>query len=185
MPISFVHNQYVGDKLDFVVHNPKTEERWNAKDFIEFIKRDDERAMFDMDNGKKVHSYLTNKIRIPVDKNTIITNKVVDPKYNDSIVSSIDIDIKGQALYKNRLMMLDIIVNNNWKRPVYFSPGSFDDEDYLWMKEYLQLEGMVYKLVPIKTPVPKGGSPMEMGQIDSEKLYKNGEIAKVQKFTMI
>jgi hypothetical protein len=45
-------------------------------------------------------------------------------------------------------MMLDIVANNNWKRPIFFSPG--DDEDYLWMKEYLQLDGMVYKLVPIK-----------------------------------
>jgi hypothetical protein len=31
-----------------------------------------------------------------------------------------------------------------------YSCGAFDDEDYLWMKEYLQLDGMVYKLVPIK-----------------------------------
>jgi hypothetical protein len=36
------------------------------------------------------------------------------------------------------------------KRPIFFSPGAFDDEDYLWMKEYLQLDGMVYKLVPVK-----------------------------------
>jgi hypothetical protein len=43
-------------------------------------------------------------------------------------------------------MMLDIVANNNWKRPIFFSLA--DDEDYLWMKEYLQLDGMVYN--PIK-----------------------------------
>jgi hypothetical protein len=42
-----------------------------------------------------------------------------------------------------------------------------------WMKEYLQLDGMVYKLVPIKTTIPKDGSPLDMGQIDSEKMYTN------------
>jgi hypothetical protein len=68
-------------------------------------------------------------------------------------------------------MMLDIVANNNWKRPIFFSPGAFDDED--WMKEYLQLDGMVYKLVPIKTTIPKDGSPLDMGQIDSEKMYTN------------
>jgi hypothetical protein len=41
------------------------------------------------------------------------------------------------------------------------------------MKEYLQLDGMVYKLVPIKTTIPKDGSPLDMGQIDSEKMYTN------------
>lgn len=70
-------------------------------------------------------------------------------------------------------MMLDFIANNNWKRPVYFSGGAYDNEDYLWMKEYLQLDGMVYKLIPIKTAIIKDGSPLDMGQIDSEKMYKN------------
>jgi hypothetical protein len=173
MPISFVHEQYVGDKLDYSVNTNKTEARWDVKDFIKFIKSTDERALYEMPNGEKIHTFLTNKIKIPVDKNSIIANKVVSPKYYDSIVPSIDVDIKGQAIYKNRLMMLDLIANNNWKRPIYFSPGSFDDEDYLWMKDYLQLEGMVYKLVPIKTPIDKQGSQFDMGQIDSDIMYKN------------
>jgi hypothetical protein len=46
-------------------------------------------------------------------------------------------------------------------------------QDYLWMKDYLQLDGIVFKLVPIKTPIPKNGSPLDMGQIDSDKLYSN------------
>ncbi|WP_367755432.1 DUF2723 domain-containing protein [Flavobacterium sp. WC2430] len=171
LPISFTHDQYVGDKLDYVVHIPKTESRWEIKDFINFIKNP--KSTVDMQNGQRIHFYPTNKIRIPVDKNSIIKNKVVATKYNDSIVPYIDLDIKGNALYKNRLMMLDIVANNNWKRPIFFSPGAFDDEDYLWMKTYLQLDGMVYKLVPIKTAIPKDGSPLDMGQIDSDKMYAN------------
>ena len=171
LPISFTHDQYVGDKLDYVAHIPKIESRWDIKDFINFIKNP--KSTVEMQNGQTIHFYPTNKIRISIDKNTIIANKVVAPKYNDSIVPYIDIDIKGNALYKNRLMMLDIIANNNWKRPVYFSGGAFDDEDYIWMKNYLQLDGMVYKLVPVKTAIPKNGGLLEMGQIDSDKMYAN------------
>ena len=40
------------------------------------------------------------------------------------------------------------------------------------MKEYLQLDGMVYKLVPIKTPINEE-NPYELGYIDSEKMYNN------------
>lgn len=169
LPISFVHDEYVGDKLDYTAHIPKVESRWEIKDFIDFIKNP--KSTVEMQNGQTIHFYPTNKIRIPVDKNNIIKNKVVAPKYNDSIVSYIDIDIKGNALYKNRLMMLDLIANNNWKRPVYFSPGAFEDEDYLWMKNYLQLEGMIYKLVPIKTNVDKDTNPMDMGGLDADKMY--------------
>ncbi len=175
LPISFTHDEYVGDKLDYVAHIPKVESRWDIKDFINFIKNP--KSTVEMQNGQTIHFYPTNKIRIPVDKNTIIKNKVVNPKHNDSIVPYIDLDIKGNALYKNRLMMLDIVANNNWKRPIYFSGGAFDSEDYIWMKEYLQLEGMVYKLVPIRTALSKDASPLDMGQIDSDKMY-----AKVMKW---
>ena len=172
LPISFSHSQYVGDKLDIVAHIAKTEERIPIKDFLDFIKSDDPRTIIEMQNGQNIHFYPTNKISVAIDKNKIIKNNAVNPKYNDSIVSSIDITVKGTALYKNRLIMLDILANNDWKRPVYFTGGSFGDDDYLWMKDYLELDGMVYKLVPIKTPVSKAASPLDMGMIDSEKMYK-------------
>ena len=66
--------------------------------------------------------------------------------------------------------MLDIIANNNWERPIYFTGGSYGDDDYLWMKDYLQLEGVAYKLVPIKTPVnPR--NPFDMGRLNTDKMY--------------
>jgi hypothetical protein len=169
LPISFKHSEYVGDNRDYVAYIQKIDTRWNINDFIEFIKNP--KSTVGLQNGQTIHFYPTNKIRVNVDKNVIIKNKVVNPKYYDSIVPYLDIDIKGSALYKNRLMMLDILANNNWKRPIYFSGGAFDDEDYLWLKDYLQLDGMVYKLVPVKNVPSKDGGPMDMGQIDADKMY--------------
>lgn len=171
LPISFKHDQYVGDKLDYAFYDKKTETRWDLKDLLAFLSSDDPRTMVEMSNGQSIHFYPTNKFRIPIDKNTIIKNKVVSPKDYDSIVPYIDFEIKDNALYKNRIMMLDVLLNNDWKRPIYFTGGSFTDEDYLWMKDYLQLDGMVYKLVPIKTPLDKEASQLDMGQIDSDKMY--------------
>lgn len=168
LPISFKHEEYVGDKLDYVAHIPKTDARWNIKDFINFIKLP--KSTVEMANGQTIHFYPTNKLRIPVNKDAIIKNNVVDKKYYDSIVPYIDLDIKGSAIYKNRLMALDVLANNDWKRPIYFTGGSFGDDDYLWMKDYLQLDGLVYKLVPIKTPITKE-NPYDMGDIDSDKMY--------------
>ena len=84
LPISFTHDEYVGDKLDYVAHIQKTEARWDIKDFINFIKNP--KSTVEMSNGQTIHFYPTNKIKIPVDKNEIIKNKVVNPIYNDSIV---------------------------------------------------------------------------------------------------
>jgi hypothetical protein len=173
LEISFNHNDYVGDKLDFVAFQQISDSIISLSDFMNFIKSDDPRTKLELNNGQSIHYYPTDKVRIPVDKNSIIKNKVVSPKDYDSIVPYIDIKITGSGLYKNRLMMLDFLANNNWKRPIYFTGGSFGDDDYLWMKDYLQLEGMVYKLVPLKTSVEKAASPLDMGRIDTDKMYKN------------
>ena len=187
VPISFSHKDYVDGKRDYLVFDETTKDRLDVNEFFDFVSSDDERTLVEMKNGQKIQFYPTNKIRIPVDKNIIIANKVVNPKLNDSIVPYIDIDIKGDALYKNRLMMLDIVRNNNWKRPIYFSPGAFADEDYIWMKDFLQLDGMVYRLVPIKTPINKDASAFDMGRIDTDIMYNtvmkwdwgNGESIKI------
>ncbi|WP_288980439.1 DUF2723 domain-containing protein [uncultured Flavobacterium sp.] len=170
IPSSFSRDQYVGNKRDYSLFVERTKEPLILDDMLKFIALDDERAKIELKNGNKVNYYPSSKVIIPIDKNVIIKNKVVSSKQYDSIVSAIEFDIKGDAIYKNRLMMLDIVNQNNWKRPIYFTGGSFGEDDYIWMKDYLQLDGMCFKLVPIKTPVDEP-NPMKMGCIDSEKMY--------------
>ena len=171
LPISFQHKQYVDGTRDGIILRKQIENRWELKNFLNFAKKEDSTAQVEIENGQKLNFLPTNKVRYTIDKNAVIANKAVNPKYNDSIVPFMDFDIKGGAIYKNRLIMLDILQNNNWKRPIYFSGGSFAEDDYLWMKDYLQLDGVIYKLVPLKTKfdTEKG---MDMGRVDSESMYK-------------
>ena len=113
----------------------------------------------------------TDRIRIPVNKENALKYGIVAAKDADKMVDYIDIKI-DRGISKNRILMLDILANFDWKRPIYFSGGSYADEEYIWLKEYLQLDGMSYKLVPIKTSM-KGKSMFDMGRIDSEKMYAN------------
>ncbi|MFL9843132.1 DUF2723 domain-containing protein [Flavobacterium rhizosphaerae] len=171
VPISFKHDQYVGNNRDFVLYYPKTDERISIDEFINFIKLEDERATVELRNGHRVHYYPSNKVRFAVDRDTVIKNKAVPPGQYNNIVAYIDIDLPESAIYKNNLMMLDIIRNNNWKRPIYFSMGSTDEESFGFMKNYLQLTGVVYKLVPVKTEVTQDDGPMDMGYVDSKTMY--------------
>jgi hypothetical protein len=174
LPISFEHHQYSGGKLEGIVYRPsRMSERISIDQFLEFIHSDDPRTYMELRNGQRLHTYPTNKIRIPVNRENVLRNGIVKEKDADKILPYIDVDInaKGGAIYIHRLMMLDIIANNNWERPIYFSGGAWDDEDFVWMKDYLQLDGMIFQLVPIKTPVPKNSGTIQMGRIDTEKMY--------------
>jgi hypothetical protein len=171
LPISFDNSRVKGDELEQVPYRALTENRWELKDLIGFIKSEDENTKVKMGNDLMLDFFPTQKVRLTVDKAAVIKNKVVNPKYYDSIVPYIDFEIKTTTLTKNRLIMLDILANNNWERPIHFTGGSFGDDDFMWLKDYLQLQGMVYKLVPIKTPVKEDASPLDMGMIDTDKMY--------------
>ncbi|WP_396141351.1 DUF2723 domain-containing protein [Flavobacterium sp.] len=170
IPSSFSRDQYKGSNRDYSLFVERTEEPLLLSEVLKFVALDDERAKITLDSGNKVNYFPSKKVIFPIDKNTIVKNKVVNPKLYDSIVPQIEFTIKDKALYKNRLMMLDIVNENNWKRPIYFTGGSFGEDDYIWMKDYLQLDGMCFKLVPIKTPTDDP-NPMRMGYIDSDKMY--------------
>ncbi|GIS28043.1 MAG: hypothetical protein CM15mP129_02400 [Chloroflexota bacterium] len=66
----------------------------------------------------------TENIKIPVNKNNVIESGLVSEVDQSLIEDEIIIKIKSQAIYKNRLLMLDIVSNNNWKRPIYFTGGA-------------------------------------------------------------
>jgi len=171
IPSQLKHDQYRYGTRDVLIYQKMTENTWNIKDFMTWISSDDPKTKVTLSNGEEITFYPTNKIRIPVDKETVLKNGIVKAKDSALIVPYIDIQI-GNQLPKNRMMMLDILANNDWKRPIYFSGGSFDNAEYLWMKDYLQLDGLTYKLVPIQTKVDPKIS-YEMGRIDSETMYNN------------
>lgn len=66
--------------------------------------------------------------------------------------------------------MLDLLANNDWEHPIYFTGGANADEEYIWLKDYLQLDGLSYKFVPIKKE--NKGNMFDMGRIDSESMYR-------------
>ena len=139
--------------------------------FMRWIESDKDITYYDLDDDGIDEKVLpTNKIRIPVDKEAVLRNGVVSIKDSALIVPYIDIQF-GSSLTKNRILMLDILANNNWEKPIYFTGGAQADEEYIWLKDYLQLDGMAYRLVPIKTP--DDGNFFEMGRINTDIMYEN------------
>ena len=182
IPSQLTHDKYSFGSREAIYHQPITESRWNIKDFMNWVGSDKPqtkfRHLFDK-QGRDVSEYTastleivyypTNKIRVPVNKKNVLESGLVKEKDSALIVDYLDIDLPESALTKQRILMLDILANNDWKRPIYFSGGSFDKAEYLWLKDYLQLDGLVYKLVPIKT---ENQSPFEMGRIDTDLMYR-------------
>jgi len=170
IPSQLAHDQYKHGTLDVAYHFPQTENRWDIKDFMKWIASSDERTYFETENGHKEKFYPTNKLRLKVDKEKVLKSGLVPVKDSALIVSYIDIDIDKQGLTKNRILMLDLLANNIWKHPIYFTGGANADEEYIWMKDYLQLDGLCYKFIPVKTK--NNGSMFDMGKIYTDSMYE-------------
>ena len=198
IPSQLTHEQYRTGALDAAYHIPKDvsaiavkdtilhtaidtlfndakekNPRIDIKAFMSWIASDKDQTYEDIaGNGHPIKTYPTNKLRIYVDKEKVLKNGIVEPEDAHLIVPYIDIDIDGSALSKNRILMLDVLANNNWERPIYFTGGAFADEEYIWLKDYLQADGMAYKLVPIKTESDKRNM-LDLGRINSKVMYEN------------
>lgn len=170
IPSQLTHDKYKYGSRDFLFYQPTRQDTIDIKTWMKWVANDSPATTVELESGQFANTFPSKVIRIPVDKEAVLRNGIVSPKDADLIVPYIDIVLKGDIIYKNRMMMLDVVANNNWERPIYFSGGSFGDDDYLWMKDYLQLEGVVYKLVPIRTPLDRN-NPFEMGRIDTDSMY--------------
>ena len=184
IPSQLEHRQYAYGVRDYIKHEALLDSvRWSLNDFMRWVSSDQPRTQYKFlleqyevsttnipKSTQQMIYYPTNKIRVPVNKENVLKSGVVKPEDAELIVDYIDINLPTSGLYKNRLMMLDILHNNDWERPIYFTGGSYDDSEYFWMKDYLQLDGLVYKLVPIKTPIDRN-NPYQMGRIDANRMY--------------
>ena len=187
IPSQLTHDEYKYGTLDLAYYFPELfpqlkDSVLELDNFMKWIKSDSKRTFYDLDEDGNPEKVLpTNKIRIPVNKENVLKYGIVAQKDADKIVPYIDITI-DRGIGKNTILMLDILNNFNWERPIYFTGGSNTDSEYIWLKDYLQLDGVAFKFVPIKTPtkiynengqLERELSLFDIGRIDTDKMYKN------------
>ena len=79
------------------------------------------------------------------------------------MVDTVYINLRKNSIDKTQLMILDMLANFDWKRPLYMTQV-YILQDFGLM-DYLQFDGYAYRFVPILTPVQ---NPWEIGRIDAD-----------------
>ena len=166
LPINFEHNQYVQGTRDVIYILDQLKRPIGLKEAMDFIRSEDQGTK--LQQADNASFFPSRQLVYPVDKAAVLANNVVDPKMADSIVPQMNINLSGNYVTKDELMILDIIANNNWKRPIYFAITVGKDK-YLNLQEYFQTEGFAYRLVPIKTP----SSTYQFGSVRTDVMYNN------------
>ena len=145
---------YVIDRIDRPV---------DIKEVIDFVRSDDQRSKVPLVDGSMVDYIPTKRIALPVNKENAIASGIVAEKDRDKIVDTVYLNLRKSSLDKGQLMILDMLANFDWKRPIYMTQV-YIMQDF-GLLDYLQFDGYAYRLVPILT---KAQNPYEIGRIDAD-----------------
>lgn len=119
-----------------------------------------------------INYFPTKNITFKVDKEKILRSNALTPEAQAQMVDQLQFSLpEGKSsLYKNDLMILDIIAANNWERPIYFAV-SVNNSSYMGLEKYFQLEGLAYRIVPVVSTGPNRGGTI--GNVNPDIMYDN------------
>ncbi|HRX32182.1 MAG: DUF2723 domain-containing protein [Bacteroidales bacterium] len=168
LPLTMTNDQYIQGTRDIVYIYNRINEPVELKSLMNFVLSDDKATKLPVPGESSLDYFPSNKVKLAVDKRAVLENHTVRTSDSSLIVPEMQWQLKGEYLTKSALAMLDIIANNNWKRPIYFvSP--YGDSD-IGIEDYLQLDGFTYRFIPIKS---KSKDFLSVGRIDDDTLYNN------------
>lgn len=94
-------------------------------------------------------AFLSDVFSVGVDKNAVSSSNLNHYLIKEKIADKLVFKVPGGYLDKAGLMVFDLLVHNDWKRPVYFGPEASPDA-YYGLDRYFRLDGLLYRLVPFQ-----------------------------------
>lgn len=174
VPITWPRLDFCSGTNEYVSVEPEAK-----KQILEFYKQDPENAKkqfgdepFELKNILKnwvrsknpdMHFIPTDTLYVTIDKEAVKKSGMM--MASDSIPDKMVISLAGKnALYKGDLMMLEMLAQCNWTRPLYVAL-TVGEDNYMNLGENFVQEGLVNRITPFTTNVPGAK------RFDTEKTY--------------
>jgi tetratricopeptide (TPR) repeat protein len=168
IPSSMEWDRYKQGTRDYVIIRDNGKGYVDVKDVVNFIASDNDKTKGMTRNGQKADYCPTNKLKIPINKADIIRKGIVAAEDSNRIVDEVKWELKGNSINKNEMMVLDILANFNWDRPIYFAI-TVGSGNFMGLEKYFQLEGLAYRFVPYLAKSADG----QTGEVASDIMYDN------------
>ena len=182
VPMIWKPEDYEAEKRNVVIYRPiegiPADRYINLEEVLRFAVSNDRKTQIESRTGDFFNILPTKNVSVKVDKAAVLRNGLVSLADSAKIVDAIAFTIPKDELYKPDLGILNIlagVAKEGWKRPIYFSAGFPGGGDFQGLDEYIVLEGLANKLVPIRTPgsSPEMGAPQSINNSKSLNLFLN------------
>ncbi|MEZ4947555.1 MAG: DUF2723 domain-containing protein [Cyclobacteriaceae bacterium] len=116
----------------------------DAKQYLELLAKNHPRL-----RAGDRNIFPSKTITIDIDKNAIRKMGIVPREMEGLIVNQMKLKILDNVIEKRDLVFLDLLLTNNWERPIYLNPTSMAQMNFD-LRPYAMLEGNVFRILPIK-----------------------------------
>jgi hypothetical protein len=159
LPISMSESKYVKGTRDVMYYQDyKVAGNVELKTILDLLLSDNPDDMVQMQDGNRENFLPTKNFQLSVNKADVLRNNAVNPSDTAKITRALTWSYNKGYVTKGNLAMFDILVHNNWKRPIYFTAG-MPDEQFNGLKDYLYSEGLILHLLPLKVDTTKNAAP--------------------------
>jgi len=116
----------------------------------------------------------TKNLQIPFNLNTMKANGIWPLQDTSAVVDKINLRLpqKSGYLTKDQLAVMDLISSNINDRAIYFAVTCKNDK-LLGLNDYMQMEGLGLRLIPVKSQSIRELSIYGSGRVDTDKAYSN------------
>lgn len=96
----------------------------------------------------------TKDIVLTVDVEKVKSMGIIPEGMDSLVVPQMLLRVKGNALEKKDLALLDVLLSNNWERPLYVNNTSLEQFN-IDLRPYVVVEGNTYRILPLRNPDPR------------------------------
>ena len=150
-----------------VMENPNIKGPINLDQYMELVRKSHQGIQVPTSTRGFINTVPATSVFLNINRQDLLESGIIPAAHADLLQGQMVIDLKGRALYKNDLMILDLLATNDWERPVYFNNTSLQNVN-LELKPYAVQEGATYRILPVKNPNPNLGE-----LVDTEVMYEN------------
>lgn len=170
LPISLAKEKYRPGEREQLPVIEQIERPIDINDILDFVELDDKQAKIDFTGMGDYYNYIpVKKFLIPVDTIKVKENGTVDKRYWSRLSDQVTWEYPGREMYKNDLVIMDIIGTNKWVRPIYYA-STVPPQNYKGLDKFFKMEGLAYRIVPVDT-LPE--VRLDYGELNTEKMYNN------------
>ncbi|NVJ85855.1 MAG: DUF2723 domain-containing protein [Algoriphagus sp.] len=123
----------------------------SAREYLKLLNSGSNLLKMQTGGKSEINMVPSRNLILEVDSASVFQKGIIPYEFEPLFTPQINLQVKGQYVSKGTMMLIDLIVSNNWERPIYFNNTSLATIG-LNLEDHVVMEGLTYRLLPIRKP---------------------------------